>query len=449
MSGAPQHILSVSELTVMLRDRLEQAFPLVWVEGEVSNLRAPGSGHLYMTLKDPISQIRVVLFRTSAQRIRFALREGLHVIVRGRLTVYEQRGEYQLVLDYVEPKGIGALQIAFEQLKEKLSREGLFDAGRKRPLPLLPSRVGLVTSPTGAAIRDMLAVIGRRCPIASILIHPVAVQGDGAAEQIAHAVRSLSESGAVDVIIVGRGGGSWEDLWCFNEEVVVRAIAASTIPVVSAVGHEIDYTLADFAADVRAATPSAAAEAVVPVLRDVLRTIQALWERQERGIRGRLAFVQRQVGGHSGAMPLFMLRIQRQGQRLDEALDRMRGGWRDFVAVLRRRVQHSEHDIVVASPRMTIGSALVVIPQVLKRTEEAMTRVVASRRQSAQGLMATLDTLSPLAILRRGYSILQSVPDGRVIRRATDVREDDDVSVTVAEGRLICGVRRVFPTREA
>jgi exodeoxyribonuclease VII large subunit len=445
MSVAPQQILSVSELTGMLRERLEQAFPQVWVEGEVSNLRAPGSGHLYMTLKDNLSQIRAVLFRMSAQRLRFALREGLCVIVRGRLSVYEQRGEYQLVLDYVEPKGIGALQIDFEQLKEKLAREGLFDPARKRPLPLLPSRVGLVTSPTGAAIRDMLSVIRRRCPVAGILIYPVPVQGDGAAERIAAAVRHLSESGDVDVIIVGRGGGSWEDLWCFNEEPVVRAIASSAVPVVSAVGHEIDYNLADFAADVRAATPSAAAEAVVPVLRDVLHTIQALWERQERGMRGRLAFVQRQVSGHSGAMPMFMLRLQRQGQRLDEAIDQIRGGWKDFLAGLRRRVQQREHDLIIASPRMRIASALVVMPQLLKRTRESMTRVLASRRQSAHALMATLDTLSPLAILRRGYSILHSVPDGRVITRAASVRENDDVSVTLAEGRLICGVRRVWP----
>ena len=445
MSVAPQQILSVSQLTAMLRERLEQAFPQVWVEGEVSNLRAPGSGHLYMTLKDNLSQIRAVLFRMSAQRLRFALREGLCVIVRGRLSVYEQRGEYQLVLDYVEPKGIGALQIAFEQLKEKLAQEGLFDPARKRPLPLLPSRVGLVTSATGAAIRDMLSVIRRRCPIAGILIYPVPVQGVGAAEQIADAVRSLSQSGDVDVIIVGRGGGSWEDLWCFNEEPVVRAIASSAVPVVSAVGHETDYTLADFAADLRAATPSAAAEAVVPVLRDVLRTVQTLWDRQERGMRGRLAFVQRQVTGHSGAMPMFLLRLQRQGQRLDGAIDRIRGGWKDVLAALRRRVQQREHDILIASPRMRIASALVVMPQLLKRTAEGMVRVVASRRQSVHAVIATLDTLSPLAILRRGYSIVQSVPDGRVITRATGVHEDDDVSVTLADGRLICGVRRVLP----
>jgi exodeoxyribonuclease VII large subunit len=445
MSVAPQQILSVSQLTAMLRERLEHAFPQVWVEGEVSNLRAPGSGHLYMTLKDNLSQIRAVLFRASAQRLRFAVREGLCLIVRGRLSVYEQRGEYQLVLDYVEPKGIGALQIAFEQLKQKLALEGLFDSARKRPLPLLPSRVGLVTSATGAAIRDMLSVIRRRCPVAGILIYPVPVQGDGAAEQIAEAVRSLSKSGDVDVIIVGRGGGSWEDLWCFNEEPVVRAIASSAVPVVSAVGHETDYTLADFAADLRAATPSAAAEAVVPVLRDVLRTIQALWDRQERGMRGRLAFVQRQVTGHSGAIPMFLLRMQRQGQRLDDTIDRIRGGWKDVLAGLRRRVQQREHDVLIASPRMRIASALVVMPQLLKRTAEGMARVVASRRQSVHAVMATLDTLSPLAILRRGYSIVQSVPDGRVIRRATGVREDDDVSVTLAEGRLICGVRRVLP----
>src|SRR5688500_1005495 len=218
MPGTPQKILTVSELTLLVRDRLEQEFPDLWIEGEVSNLRTPGSGHLYFTLKDETSQIRAILFRTGAQRLRFAVREGVHVIVRGRLTVYEPRGEYQIVLDYLEPKGIGALQVAFEQLKEKLAREGLFDSTRKRPLPLLPRCIGVITSLSGAAIQDILTVLHRRCSMLKVLIYPVAVQGDGAAEQIAHAIRALSLSGDVDVIILGRGGGSWEDLWCFNDE---------------------------------------------------------------------------------------------------------------------------------------------------------------------------------------------------------------------------------------
>jgi exodeoxyribonuclease VII large subunit len=236
------------------------------LEGEISNLRTPGSGHLYCTLKDSTSQIRAVLFRSNALRLRFALQEGLHVIVRGRLTVYEPRGEYQIVLEHVEPKGIGALQLAFEQLKERLAAEGLFAQERKKSLPTYPQTVGLVTSITGAAIHDILTVLQKRWPLLHIIIAPVQVQGEGAAKQIADAVASLNSMREVDVIIVGRGGGSWEDLWTFNEEPVVRAIAASRIPVVSAVGHEVDVTLADLAADLRAPTPSAAAEMVVPVL---------------------------------------------------------------------------------------------------------------------------------------------------------------------------------------
>jgi exodeoxyribonuclease VII large subunit len=275
-----RRIFTISELTLLIRNQLEQGFSGIWVEGEVSNLRAPASGHVYFTLKDQTSQIRAVLFRAGAQRLRFSLREGLHVIVQGRLTVYEPRGEYQADVDYLEPKGIGALQIALEQLKEKLAREGLFDLVRKRPLPLLPRRVGLVTSLSGAAIRDMLSILQRRCPYLSILIVPVPVQGMGAALQIASAVRELGSSGKVDVMIVGRGGGSLEDLWSFNEEAVVRAIAESAVPVVSAVGHEIDYTLADLAADYRAPTPSAAAEAVAPIVEDLLRMLRELWARQ-------------------------------------------------------------------------------------------------------------------------------------------------------------------------
>ena len=269
-------ILTVSQLTGLLRTSIESQFADLWLEGEVSNLRMPGSGHVYCTLKDEFSQIRAVLFRSSAARLKFTLQEGMCIIVRGRLTVYEPRGEYQIVLDSVEPKGIGALQLAFEQLKARLAGEGLFDEAKKTPLPPFPSRVGVVTSPTGAAIRDMLSVLHRRWPTLHIILAPVPVQGEGAAQHIANAVALLNEEDLVDVIIVGRGGGSLEDLWSFNEEVLVRAIAASRVPVVSAVGHETDVTLADFAADRRAATPSAAAETVVPVLAEVVERLRVL-----------------------------------------------------------------------------------------------------------------------------------------------------------------------------
>src|SRR4029079_4068591 len=257
---SPKSVMTVSQLTGILRTSIESQFTDLWLEGEVSNLRMPGSGHVYCTLKDEFSQIRAVLFRSSALRLKFTLQEGMCIIVRGRLTVYELRGEYQIVMDSIEPKGVGALQLAFEQLKARLSAEGLFDEAKKTPLPPFPQRIGIVTSPTGAAIKDMLTVLYRRWPTLRVIVVPVPVQGEGAAQQIAKAVAWLNEEDLVDVMIVGRGGGAMEDLWSFNEEVVVRAVAGSRIPVISAVGHETDVTLTDFAADRRAPTPSAAAE---------------------------------------------------------------------------------------------------------------------------------------------------------------------------------------------
>jgi exodeoxyribonuclease VII large subunit len=443
MLGTPQKILTVSELTLLVRDRLEQGFPDLWIEGEISNLRTPGSGHLYFTLKDESCQIRAILFRIGAQRLRFTLREGVHVIVRGRLTVYEPRGEYQVVLDYLEPKGIGALQVAFEQLKEKLAGEGLFDSNRKRPLPLLPRCIGVVTSLSGAAIQDILTVLHRRCSILKVLIMPVAVQGDGAADQIAHAVRALSLSGDVDVIIVGRGGGSWEDLWCFNEETVVRAIAASPVPVVSAVGHEVDYTLADFAADYRAPTPSAAAEAVAPVLQDLVRTIRRLGERQERGIRAHVSLLHRQVAGYCDAMALLLYRIQRYSQQLDEAADRLRVSLRISLEGFRQRVQQALHEGMVSGPRSKIQRHLVLLPYLMKRVEECFRARLAFRRERMRSVLSTLDALSPLSILARGYSLVRTIPDGRTVRRASDVAVDDEIGITLGEGRLMCEVRQI------
>src|SRR5256884_379509 len=262
MSGG-RAVLTVAQLTEQLRAVLEERFPAVWVEGEISNFRSYGSGHASFPLRDADAQLRCVIFRTRAQRIRFQPADGLHVVAFGSVEVYAQRGEYQLVVELLEPKGLGALQLAFEQLKARLQAEGLFDAVRKRALPRFPKKIGIVTSPSGAALRDMLRVIGRRFGELSIVIAPCRVQGEGAAEEVAQGLRDLDALGDVDVIIVGRGGGSLEDLWAFNEEAVARAIAASKAPVVSAVGHEVDFTIADFVADLRAPTPSAAAELVV------------------------------------------------------------------------------------------------------------------------------------------------------------------------------------------
>lgn len=448
MFGTLQHVLTVTELTVLIRDRLEQVFPDLWLEGEISNLRTPASGHLYFTLKDHVSQIRAVLFRAGAVRLRFALREGLQIVARGRLTVYEPRGEYQIALDYVEPKGVGALQLAFEQLKDKLAREGLFDPSRKRPLPLLPKCVGIVTSVSGAAIRDMLTILQRRCPGLAIRIHPVSVQGDGAAHQIAAAIRELGQSGDVDVLIVGRGGGSWEDLWSFNEEVVVRAIAASPVPVVSAVGHETDVTLADFAADVRAPTPSAAAEAVAPVVQDLMRAVREIADRHERSIRHLLASIERRVIGRCEAMPILFVRLLRQGQRVDEVVDRLHRALTNRLSHLRQRVRQDRHDLLVCSPRNTIRGASVLIPQLLKRLEEGTGRILASQRDRLRAVVGALNSLSPLAVLTRGYGIVQRASDGAVVRRMSDVSVGERVQARLAEGRLLCLVESITPDSE-
>jgi len=421
----PQRILTVSALTTLVRERLEKDFSDLWVEGEVSNLRTPASGHLYFTLKDATSQIRVVLFRAGALRLRFALKEGLQLVVRGRMTVYEPRGEYQLILDYLEPKGVGALQLAFEQLKDKLAREGLFDPARKRPLPFLPRRVGIVTSLSGAAIRDMLVVLRRRCPILGAVVAPVPVQGESAGPEIAAAIRRLSASGLVDVMIVGRGGGSLEDLWCFNDEAVVRAIAASKVPVVSAVGHEIDVTLADFAADHRAPTPSAAAEAVAPVLSELVGTLEDGWERMARAVKGR--------------------QLERAAQHVDEATARITHVIQALLSTLQRQVSEHRRALQAVSPVERVRAASVLLPQLTKRVGQSMAVLLAVKRQALRATGAALDSLSPLAVLARGYSIVQTVPDGTVVKRARDVSVGDQVSAKLAEGGLLCDVRKILP----
>lgn len=439
-------LLSVSDVTRLIRNSLEDQFQDVWIEGEISNLRAPSSGHLYFTLKDSQSQLRGVLFRSGALRLRFALQEGLAVIARGRISVYEPRGEYQLIVDSLEPKGVGAFQLAFEQLKERLSQEGLFDEARKRRLPAFPRTVGVVTSLTGAAIRDIVAVLRRRCPIVNILIAPVPVQGDRAGASIAEAIDALSAMPQVEVLIVGRGGGASEDLWAFNEEAVVRAIARSRVPVVSAVGHEIDVTLSDFAADHRAPTPSAAAEAVVPVLDEIVERLDELARRLSRIVDTMLQMQRHRFERSLNVLHEIRFRIQTEAQRLDELRDGLTRIFTEQLTTLHREMVERRHLLLAQGPQSRIQRSLVLIPQLCKRLEQEARRGLIGRRQSVALQMAALDALSPLAILQRGFSIVQTVSDGRVLRRASDVAVGASVQVRLAEGQLVCQVDKVMPS---
>jgi exodeoxyribonuclease VII large subunit len=371
------------------------------------------------------------------------------VIVRGRLTVYEPRGEYQIVLEHAEPKGIGALQLAFEQLKERLAAEGLFDQERKKSLPAFPQTVGLVTSITGAAIHDILTVLQKRWPILHIIIAPVQVQGEGAAKQIADAVTSLNSMKEIDVIIVGRGGGSWEDLWTFNEEPVVRAIAASRIPVVSAIGHEVDVTLADLAADLRAPTPSAAAEMVVPVLSHLVTQLEDCTVRIQRVVGQRCAVERHRLQAHVSELSRMRFDVQEKSQRVDELTGRLCQALDELSSTMKQHLRDCHHDLLSHSPLYFVKHGLTLIPQLVTRLHRQMKSVTLHRRQRVQQVVAELNNLSPLAILGRGYSILYNLGTGQIIRRAQDVRIGDELKARLASGRLGCVVKDVIPPTSA
>ena len=434
-------ILTVTDLTSQVRTALEQEFPALWVEGEVSNLRCPSSGHLYFTLKDQKSQIRAVLFRGASQRLRFSIEDGLEVLVYGRLTVYAPRGDYQLILETLEPKGVGALQLAYEQLKKVLGQEGLFDPDRKRELPFLPRTIGIVTSETGAAIQDMLTILRRRCPLVHIVIHPVSVQGEGAAVQIVDAIQTLNTLGTVDVLIVGRGGGSVEDLWCFNEEIVVRAIAGSTIPVISAVGHEVDFTLSDFAADYRAPTPSAAAEVVVPRLEDLLVQVANYQTRQGRAMQNTIEIFRHNVQSIRQSIPDPIVWVAQYAQRVDDLEMKLHQSLRDMYSRYRFRLLALHSSILMTSPQQWVHRSRVVVPQLFQRMVQGLLATVQAKRHRWEMHVTSLHTLSPMAILSRGYSIVETLTENTVLRRAKDVSVGHRVRAKLAEGQLICLVQ--------
>ncbi|OQW32983.1 MAG: hypothetical protein A4E19_06440 [Nitrospira sp. SG-bin1] len=437
-------ILTVSELTAKVRASLETDFAEVWLEGEISNLRAPGSGHLYCTLKDRTSQIRAVIFRSTAVRLRFGLEEGLHVVVRGRLSVYEPRGEYQVLLDHLEPKGRGALQLAIEQLKHRLESEGLFDRKRKRPLPVFPRTVGIVTSPTGAAVRDLITVLHRRCPLLHIIIAPVPVQGPEAAERIGAAIQALNRLNVVDVIIVGRGGGSLEDLWSFNDETVVRAVASSRIPIVSAVGHETDVTLADFAADVRAPTPSAAAEMVAPVLTEIVERLGMLTARCSQAISSQCLRQHQRLDLLLAHLDNIRFRVLTEAQRVDGAVADMREAMRAQLKQAMGNSQAWTQALMSKSPAHQVRRDLVIVPQLRSRLIAAVSHGLTCRTEHTHAYLGRLNGLSPLAILGRGYGILETTPGRQVIREAAQVSVGAKIVARLARGRIRCAVEEVM-----
>jgi len=439
-------VLTVSALSARLREVLEERFPAVWVEGEISNFKLYTSGHAYFTLKDETAQLRCVLFRNRGRRIRFEPTDGLHVLAFGSVEVYAQRGEYQLVVELLEPRGLGALQLAFEQLKERLQREGLFDPARKRPLPRFPRKIGIVTSPTGAALRDMLRVIGRRFGEIHIVIAPAKVQGEGAAQEVAQRVRELNALGGVDVIIVGRGGGSLEDLWAFNDEMLARTIAASKVPVISAVGHEVDVTIADFVADLRAPTPSAAAELVVREKQAVADSVAHLGRRLTAVMRHRLARERERLETARRRRVLTDARrpLRDLERRVDDATARLRRAIAAAVRHAAHRVELAARGLRAQSPVARTAADRRRLTDLSARLDRGLARQVDRARHRLGGDVGRLHSLSPLAVLARGYSLTR-LPSGEIVRSARQVAAGDAVTVLLDQGSLAC---RVSATKE-
>ena len=436
-------ILTVSQLTNLIRGVLEENFEHLWVEGEVSNLAMPSSGHLYFTLKDSGATIRCVMFRAAAKALKFRLVDGTRVVLRGRVTVYDQRGDYQLIGEYIEPQGLGSLQLAFQQLKERLAKEGLFAETRKKAIPLLPQTVGIITSPTGAAIHDILNVIGRRHADLRIVICPVRVQGEGAAFEIATAIYDMNSLGEAEVIILARGGGSIEDLWSFNEEVVARAIAASAIPVISAVGHEVDITIADLAADLRAPTPSAAAELVVNSKVQMSADCAALERRLSLAMQRKLAEAASRLEIRKLSLKTPGLLIERFLQRVDDLQQRSADAMVELVHSGRQRVAAAGDALLYKSPLHRIGSTREQLQNFSLRSRNVMHACLEEARSCVAVAAGRLESLSPLAVLARGYAVVRKLPVGSPVRRIRQLARNDCVELQFTDGAATCDVRSI------
>jgi exodeoxyribonuclease VII large subunit len=437
------HIYTVSALTREIRDRLETYFSLVWVSGEVSNLRQPLSGHYYFTLKDAGAQLKAVLFKGSHQHMRFKPQEGSQFLFRGRLTVYEPRGEYQLVVDYLEPLGQGALAQAFEALKNRLQAEGLFAPELKKALPFLPRRIALVTSPTGAAVRDFLRLLRQRCPNVEVLVYPVKVQGAEAAGEIAAALDDLEAYPGVEVIVLARGGGSLEDLWPFNEEVVARAIHRCPIAVVSAVGHEVDFTIADFVADKRAPTPSAAAELVAPDKAELKRRLARLGATLAGALARRRDMARQHLYLMARRLPDMRRSLVDLRLKVDDKAEALVRRARRVVAGQDQALRLATSRLFLLSPRRSLTGARQRLAQAAQMLGQSCRRRQAEPRRHLEYSQSRLEHLNPLAILQRGYAVATLLPQGTVIRNATLVSPGAAIRVRVAKGRMDCEVEEV------
>jgi exodeoxyribonuclease VII large subunit len=433
--GPARRIFSVTELNAAIRWTLDREFSDIWVSGEISGSKLAASGHLYFTLKERDAQVRCVCFRSNLRYLRFKPRDGIAVLARGRLDVWEQRGEYQLLVEAIEPQGHGALQLAFEQLKKKLAAEGLFEAARKRPLPIFPRRIGIVTSPRGAVIADMLHVLERRFPGLHIRLFPASVQGPGSIEEVCRGIQYFSKSGWADVLIVGRGGGSLEDLWTFNEEAVARAIAACSVPVISAVGHETDFTIADFVADARAPTPSAAAEMAICTRQEVLDRVSGQRIKLGQALRYRLALLQRRFEqqGIDRAAALLHRAIGRHLQRIDEHEYTMRDRLRVLIEEAKRRRQRLEDRMRRFDPGPRFAAVRRRLEASAHAATQSMRLALARRSGRLEAVHGKLSQLSPLRVLERGYAIVQDGA-GRVVKDSAEVAAGDSLAVRVARG---------------
>lgn len=446
-----RRVWTVRALVSAVRSHIEREYSDCWVEGEISNLRIPDSGHLYFTLKEESAQIRVVMFRSSAKLLRFRPENGLHVTVRGRITVYEERGELQISAELMEPKGAGALQLAFEQLKAKLQAEGLFEASRKKPIPPLPQRIGIITSPQGAALRDILNILARRHHSANVLIYPAQVQGDSAPGEVMAGLRyfhqelqhqelrhqGLRRGGAVEVIIIARGGGAAEDLAGFNHEGLARAVADSKIPVISAIGHETDFTIVDFVADLRAPTPSAAAELVIRSRQEIEAQAEDLYRRLERGLRYRLLMARRELTDRAQhvAFARMMDGIHRRQQKVDEQRFRLEKAERQLLERYHRRCENVSATIRHYDARRRLAAIRQQLQaQVANLAAATRTRLLESRG-ALDRRSASLEALSPLAILNRGYALVFDAKD-RLVKDAARLQAGDELSARLARGRV-------------
>jgi exodeoxyribonuclease VII large subunit len=440
-AGGMRRVWTVGDLIGAARTSLEREYTDVWVEGEVSNFRPADSGHLYFTLKDGDAQLRVVMFRTQARLLRFRPENGMQVVARGRVTIYEARGELQLMAEYLEPKGAGALQVAFEQLKARLAAEGLFDASRKKPIPLLPRHIGIVTSARGAAIQDILNVLRRRHEDVHVLIFPAQVQGEAAASEVSAGVRYFNRAANVDVIIVARGGGSIEDLAAFNDEGLARAIAASKLPVISAVGHETDFTIADFVADLRAPTPSAAAELVIESKHQIEERVTGLRQRLARATRYRLLLARQTLDrwARHAAFARISDALARRQQRVDELVYRLAAAQLRVLEQYRRRLDVAAARVRYFDLRRRLAAMRQALSARTRELEAASRRLLLTCRAHWDRASARLEQLSPLKVLDRGYALVFDA-SGKLVKDVAQVQAGDRISARLARGLLTARV---------